>query len=280
MGHTFPLRKFNAFYMGVFHLGAFLALISPLVGPYLGPAFTPSWRHFVIFVVIANVTSSFGIGVCYHRLLTHVGFKTPKVVEYALAMIGNLAQQGAPIIWVAIHRLHHQHTEESGVDPHTPHDGEWWSHMDWMIHPDPNLRKRIDLTKLTKDMYRQRFYRSRYMHFVAPSLHAAACLYFGGILGLLWWFFSPVTVGWQRTWLVNSATHLWGKRRFTEKGVGDSRNNWWVALLTHGEGWHNNHHRHPSSVRHGFKWYEIDTNWYRIRVMKMLGLAKQVKEFS
>jgi stearoyl-CoA desaturase (delta-9 desaturase) len=95
---------------------------------------------------------------------------------------------------------------------------------------------------------------------------------------LLWAIFFRVTFGLHATWLVNSATHLWGKRRFDVKD--DSTNLWWVALLTFGEGWHNNHHAHPTAARHGIKWYEIDVNWYGISVLKALGLAKSIKTIS
>jgi stearoyl-CoA desaturase (delta-9 desaturase) len=97
----------------------------------------------------------------------------------------------------------------------------------------------------------------------------------GGWQAVLWCVFFRVTFGLHATWLVNSATHLWGRRRF--ETADDSTNSWWVALLTFGEGWHNNHHAFPSAARHGLKWYEIDVNWYAIRALKFIGLAKSIK---
>jgi stearoyl-CoA desaturase (delta-9 desaturase) len=97
----------------------------------------------------------------------------------------------------------------------------------------------------------------------------------GGIQMVLWGVFLRVVVGLHATWLVNSATHMWGNRRFATRD--DSRNSWWVALLTFGEGWHNNHHAHPTSARHGLAWYELDITWLQIRALQLVGIARSVK---
>src|SRR6188472_3886265 len=104
---------------------------------------------------------------------------------------------------------------------------------------------------------------------------AVLLLALGGVPSLLWGICVRIVVGLHSTWLVNSATHMWGSRRFPTRD--DSRNNWWVALLTSGEGWHNNHHAYPTSARHGLAWYEFDLSWIQIKILKFFGLAKSIR---
>jgi stearoyl-CoA desaturase (delta-9 desaturase) len=211
----------------------------------------------------------------YHRLLTHRGYKVPKWLEHAIAICGTLALEGGPIFWVATHRVHHQYSDQPG-DPHTPREGTWWAHAGWILNGQPMHRETIILARYAPDLARDRFYvlLSKY-HWVPLTVLGAVLLAVGGWPWLLWGVFFRVTVGLHATWLVNSATHLWGKRRFATRD--GSRNNWWVALLTGGEGWHNNHHAHPVSARHGLAWYEVDPNYYGIWLLKQMGLAKQIK---
>ena len=112
-------------------------------------------------------------------------------------------------------------------------------------------------------------------HWVPLAVVGVLLFAFGGLPFLFWGIFFRVTLGLHATWLVNSATHIWGKKRFATRD--DSKNNWWVALITFGEGWHNNHHAHPTSARHGLAWYELDITWITIRALQFLGLAKNVK---
>jgi fatty-acid desaturase len=251
-----------AFWLAVFHLAAIAAF------------FCFSWSALAAFVVLWIVGQNVGIGMSYHRLLTHRGYTTPKWVEYALAVCGTLALQGGPIYWVAVHRLHHQLTDRPG-DPHSPRDGGWWSHTGWILHGTLRNRNTL-LTRYAPDLTRDPFYvwLSRY-HWL-PSIVVGTGLYFaGGWPWVLWGIFLRVTLGLHVTWLVNSATHMWGSRRFDTRD--DSRNNWWVALLTGGEGWHNNHHAHPVSACHGMAWYELDVNYLGIRLLGFLGLARRIK---
>jgi stearoyl-CoA desaturase (delta-9 desaturase) len=212
---------------------------------------------------------------CYHRLLTHRGYKTPKWVEYCLAVCATLALEGGPIFWVSTHRVHHKHSDKAG-DPHTPNDGTWWSHAGWIMHGE-SLHQDVALAnRYAPDLAKDRFYvlLSKY-HYVPMIVLGLILLAVGGWSMVFWGIFLRTTLGLHATWLVNSATHLWGSRRFETRD--DSRNNWWVALLTGGEGWHNNHHAHPVSARHGLKWYEFDPNYYGIWLLKQIGLAKEIK---
>ena len=254
----------STLFLILFHLGAIAAL------------FMFSWSGLTVALILAWLAGGLGVGMGYHRLLTHRGYKTPKLVEYFLTFCGMLSPEGGAINWVVTHRIHHQHTEEPGKDPHTPREGKWWAHMGWILrgtaqqYPKPVLRQYApDLYKDPVHLFLNRFY---YMPLVILGL---SLLLLGGWPLLLWGVALRVTVGLHATWLVNSATHLWGSRRFATKD--DSRNNWWVALLTWGEGWHNNHHANPVAARHGLAWYEIDINWWGIRFLQVTGLANSIK---
>jgi fatty-acid desaturase len=248
-----------------FHVGAVASL------------FFFHWSALIVFAVMWILAQNVGIAMGYHRLLTHRGYLTPKWLEYCIATCGTLALQGGPIYWVAVHRMHHKFTDKPG-DPHSPRDGRWWSHMGWIT--SATLRNEPEtLQQYAPDLTRQPFYRwlNRF-HWVPLTVVGLSLFAVGGWSWILWGAFLPVTLGLHVTWMVNSVTHLWGRRRFATSD--DSRNNLWVALLTGGEGWHNNHHANPVSARHGLAWYEVDLNYFAIRLLKMLGLAKHVKAAS
>src|SRR5918998_3833468 len=253
----------TAVFMGLFHLGAVAAL------------FVFSWQALLAAIVLWWISASLGVGMPYHRLLTHRGYKTPKWVEYFLTLCGTLALECGPIFWVATHRIHHQYSDKEG-DPHSPREGTYWAHMGWIftgqaMHHDTSVLRRY-VPDLSKDPVHVALTK---WHWVPQVVVGLGFLAFGGIPYVLWAIFFRTTFGLHATWLVNSATHLWGSRRFMTRD--DSTNNWWVALLTFGEGWHNNHHAHPVSARHGLAWYELDVNWICIRTLQMLGLAWDVK---
>ena len=246
-----------------FHIGAIAAFFFITKGALLAA------------LVLYFVGGMLGIGMSYHRLLTHRGYKTYKWVEYFLTFCGTLALEGGPIFWVATHRIHHQKSDREG-DPHTPREGTFWAHMGWILmgeglHHDSSVLARYapDLCKDPVHVWLSKW------HWTSNVVVGLALLAFGGIPYVLWGIFFRTTVGLHTTWLVNSATHLWGSRRFKTRD--DSTNNWWVALLTFGEGWHNNHHAHPVSARHGLAWYELDLNWIGISTLRFLGLAWDVK---
>jgi fatty-acid desaturase len=253
----------NSIFLIVFHGGSLAAL------------FFWSWPAVITAIVLYWIAGSLGIGMGFHRLLTHRGYRVPKVVEYFLAICGTLALEGGPIQWTATHRIHHAHTDRDG-DPHTPRDGGWWSHVGWVVIGTAQGHSQSVLQQYAPDLVKSRFYVWTNRFFYVPTIILGIILFAAGGWGvMLWGIFLRVTLGLHATWLVNSATHLWGKKRF-ETGE-DSRNSLWVALLTFGEGWHNNHHAYPTSARHGLKWYEIDFNWWGIRVLQLIGLARAVK---
>jgi fatty-acid desaturase len=250
-------------FMVLFHVGAIAAL------------FMFSWKAVACFAVTWFLAYNIGIGMCYHRLLTHRGYRVPKWLEYAMTVCATLALEGGPIFWVSLHRVHHQLSDKEG-DPHTPQEGGWWAHIGWIMSGDSLNAETDALARYVPDLTRDRFYiwLSKY-HYIPLVITGLVCLAVAGWPGLLWGIFLRTTLGLHATWLVNSATHMWGSRRFQTRD--DSRNLWWVALITGGEGWHNNHHAHPVSARHGLKWYELDVNYIGIRLLEKLGLAREVK---
>jgi fatty-acid desaturase len=246
-----------------FHAGAVAAL------------FYFSWTALFWALALYYVSLSFGIGMSYHRLLTHRSYKVPKAIEYFLTVCATLALEGGPIFWVATHRIHHQFSDKPG-DPHSPREGSWWAHIGWMLVGEVTHSESKLMAKYAPDLAKDRFHvwLSKY-HWVPLTVVGILLLVFGGVPCLLWGIFLRVTVGHHVTWAVNSATHLWGSRRFQTRD--DSRNNWWVAMLSFGEGWHNNHHAHPTSARHGLGRFELDITWLTIRLLEKLGIAKAVK---
>jgi len=249
--------------MTLFHVGAVAAL------------FVFSWQNLAAAVFLYWVATGLGISLGYHRLHTHRSYKTPRLLEYFLAICGSLTLEGGPITWVATHRIHHQKSDHDG-DPHSPRDGKWWAHVGWILFGESLDKLTGIVSKYAPDLGRDRFYvlLNKY-HWVPLTVLAVALYAIGGWPMFLWGICVRVVFGLHATWLVNSATHMWGRRRFATRD--DSRNNWWVALLTFGEGWHNNHHAHPTSARHGLAWYEFDPSWITLKILRRLGLAKAVQ---
>jgi fatty-acid desaturase len=252
----------NCIIMSLLHIGAIAGL------------FFFTWKLFAITVFLYWLTTGLGISMGYHRLHTHRSYKVPTVLEYFFAVCGTLTLEGGPISWVAVHRVHHQHSDLPG-DPHSPRDGGWWAHAGWLLTGETLHNNTRAMAKYAPDLSKDHFYVWLNNYHWLPSVLLAAALYaLGGLPLMLWGVFVRVIFGLHATWLVNSATHMWGARRFATRD--DSRNNWWVALMTFGEGWHNNHHAHPTSARHGLAWYEFDPSWIQITILKYLGIAKSV----
>jgi len=261
--HQHGLNWITAIAMTGFHIGAVAALFYIDYGAMLAA------------LILYYAGGMLGIGMSYHRLLTHRSYRTTKFIEYFLTICGTLALEGGPIFWVATHRIHHQKSDQEG-DPHTPREGTFWAHMGWILMGEGLHHDASVLAKYAPDLSKDKFHvwLSNW-HWLTNVVVGLGLLAYGGIPYVLWGIFFRTTVGLHATWLVNSATHLWGSRRFQTRD--DSTNNWWVALLTFGEGWHNNHHAHPTSARHGLAWYELDQNWIGIRALQILGLAWDIK---
>lgn len=240
--------------------------------------FTFSWQNLVAGLILWWVAGSLGIGVGYHRLLTHRGFVAPKWLEYVLSVMGTLAMQSGPLTWVTTHRLHHAFTE-TDKDPHSPRNGTYWAHMGWIFRGTAQNQSWATMVRYCPDITKDRFQVALNKYYYVPTIIVGAGLFaIGGFSMLLWGVALKTVVGWHFTWLVNSATHLWGTRRFETRD--DSRNNALIAAVTFGEGWHNNHHAHPRSAKHGLAWYEFDINWIQIWALEKVGLLTQVYAYS
>ena len=260
---TQPIIWLSAICLTLFHLGAVAAL------------FLFSWKAAISAVLLYWIAGSLGIGMGYHRLLTHRGYHTPKWIEYFLTICGTLALEGGPISWVATHRAHHQNADKDG-DPHSPRDGGLWAHVGWIITGKAMHNATSGLLCFVPDLRGDKFHVWITKWHWVPLVGLGILLFFiGGIRCLLWGLCLRTVVGLHTTWLVNSATHMWGSQRFAT--MDNSRNSFWVAMLTFGEGWHNNHHFSPQAARHGRRWYEIDLNWYGIYALRLLGLAWNIK---
>jgi fatty-acid desaturase len=240
--------------------------------------FTFSWQNLIAAAITWWIAGSWGIGMGYHRLLTHGGFKTSKFVEYFLTLCGTLGLQSGSLNWVTTHRKHHAFTETE-KDPHSPRNSAFWAHIGWILRGTAQNQSEESVKRYAPDLLKDKFHVavSKY-YYVTPILAGALLFAIGGWSMVLWGIFLRQVVGWHSTWLVNSATHLWGTRRFETND--DSRNNVLVAALTFGEGWHNNHHAKPRSAKHGLAWYEFDVNWIQIKLLEKIGLAKNVYAFE
>ncbi len=258
-----PLDWFNVSFITAVHLFARSA-------PF---AFT--WKAVGVAGFLWWVTGSRGIGLGFHRLLTHQGFKSPRWVKYFLAICGTLAVQGGPIAWVAGHRLHHAHSDRD-LDPHNSRKGFWWSHMGWIFYRDPAVGKFRNYSRYAKDLVADPFilFLNRW-YVVLQFVLGLVLLALGGWSFVVWGIFVRLTFGWHCTWLVNSAAHMFGYQSYQSRD--ESKNCWWVALLTFGEGWHNNHHAFPRSARHGLEWWEFDMNYLALRFMEAIGIVWNVR---
>ena len=280
-----PIRVAWIYATGVvaYHLLALLAL---------RPWFF-SWTGVVLAVLGLYVFGTLGINLCYHRLLTHRGLVTPKPVEHLLAILGVCSFQETPARWVAVHRRHHQHADEQ-PDPHSPLVSFFWGHMGWILVENGELERFGIFERYAKDVLRDPFYKRLERHqwwfwvlaiswvvffvagFAADLLRGgdlASAAQFGASV-LVWGVIVRTVLVWHITWSVNSVTHRWGYRSYATDEA--SRNHVLIGLLSNGEGWHNNHHADPRSARHGHRWWELDVTWLSVRLLMLLGLARNV----
>ncbi len=216
----------------------------------------------------------FGITGVYHRYFAHKTYRTGRVFQFLLAFIGTAATQKGPLWWAGTHRRHHRYSDLPG-DVHSPKDGLWYSHCGWIFDdrwggtPLDQIR---DFAKYPEIQWLNRW------HIVPPATLALLCYAVGGFPGLVWGYAVSTTLLWHTTFSVNSICHLIGRRRYETSDT--SRNNWLIALLTFGEGWHNNHHHYMSSARQGFRWWEVDITYYILRGLAAVGLVWDLREPS
>jgi len=239
-----------------------------------------SWTAFTVAVLLYFIRM-FAITGGYHRYFSHRSYKTSRVFQFILGVIGSSSAQKGPLWWASHHRHHHQYSDKP-EDIHSAHmNGIWWSHVGWVLSTR-FLEARLELIKDFLK-YPEIIFLEKY-NLVPPIALAVGLYFFGALCGhyapglhttgmqmLIWGFFVSTTFLYHGTFLVNSFTHLVGKRRF--KTDDESRNSLVIALVTMGEGWHNNHHRYPGSERQGFYWWEIDMSHYILKTLSWLGIV-------
>lgn len=253
----------------------------------LGVFFTGfSWAA-LLALVITYVVRVFTLTAGFHRYFSHRAFKTSRLFQFILAWVGTSSAQLGPMWWAANHRHHHQHSDQP-EDIHSPVIKDaFWAHIGWVLcraYREIQLDRVKDLAKFPELRFIDRFH-------ILPVLSLIGLLYgigtllntffpalgTNGIQMIMWGFFVSTILVYHVTFLVNSATHIFGKKRFATND--ESRNSWWVALLTFGEGWHNNHHRWPLSARQGMYWWEFDLTYLMLRFLKMIGVIWDIKVY-
>ena len=298
-GDSTPLKSEQAISepAGFWHRVVMLiAIVAPFVGFLAGIYYSWSigWMgwSFLTLLITTWVVSGMGITIGFHRLLTHNSFETYRPIRAILMMMGALSVEGSPLIWCAVHRRHHEHSDKLG-DPHSPHlhgkgfwnsfKGFWYGHCGWLLTTfwsDPDLKRYVpDLLrdKLLVAVDRM-YYIWVILSLAIPTAIGWAIMSFswqGAFLGLLWGGLVRIFIGHHITWSINSICHIFGRTPYQSHDM--STNNLWCALLGFGEGWHNNHHAFPTSARHGLKWWQFDLSWLTILAMQKLGLAWNVK---
>ena len=251
-----------------------------LVGIHIGAlaAFWPALFHWPALAgaaVVSYATVALGISLCFHRALTHRSLRLRKPFEYLFAIFGTLALQGDPIRWVAVHRKHHAHADHEG-DPHSIHRGFKWAHVDWLYRHNIALPSDEEMHHFAPDLYAEPFYRAlQYLNIPLQIALGVGLFALGGWSWVIWGIFVRLVISYHSTWLVNSASHMLGYR--TYQTADQSTNCWWVAIISWGEGWHNNHHAFPFSARHGLRWFEFDMTWWHVRILAFLRLADRIR---
>ncbi|MBX3694378.1 MAG: acyl-CoA desaturase [Steroidobacteraceae bacterium] len=239
----------------------------------------------ILVAVLAYFVRMFAITGFYHRYFSHRSFKTSRAGQFIFGVLGATAVQRGPLWWAAHHRHHHAYSDRR-EDPHSPlQHGFLRSHMGWFLGKHgfvPDLRRVRDLLQFPELRWLDRF------DVAVPVLLAIGMFALGALLGrvapqlgtngwqmLVWGFFVSTVACYHGTYTINSLSHVFGRQRYR---TGDSsRNNWFLALITLGEGWHNNHHHYPSAARQGFYWWEIDITYYLLKLMSWLGLIWDLK---
>jgi len=211
----------------------------------------------------------------YHRYFSHRSYKLNRFWQFVMAFLAQTSGQKGILWWAAHHRDHHLHSDRK-TDLHSPvHEGFWWSHLGWILsdeYDDYDPRRIADFSRYPELRWLDRF------HLAPTVVYGAAVFFLGGWDAFVYGFLVATVLLYHGTFLINSLTHIWGTRRFPTPD--ESRNNFVLALVTLGEGWHNNHHHYMSSVRQGIKWWEIDVTYYVLVALSWIGVARDLRPFA
>jgi stearoyl-CoA desaturase (delta-9 desaturase) len=229
-----------------------------------------TWQSVVLCFVLLFVRV-WGVTAGYHRYFAHRAYKTSRAFQLLLAVLAQSSSQKGVLWWAAHHRVHHKHSDEPG-DVHSPvQKGFLYAHLGWLFDDTTETRwdKIRDFAKYPELRWLNRYW------VVPPAVLAVSCFLIAGWPGLFIGFFASTVLLWHNTFLINSLTHVWGRKRFDT--ADQSRNNMLTALLTLGEGWHNNHHHYPSACRNGFYWWEIDATYYVLKMLSWIGVVWDIR---
>ncbi|MES1021572.1 acyl-CoA desaturase [Gloeocapsa sp. BRSZ] len=255
--------KFN--YAALPFIGIHIACLAVF---WLGIDSVALWMCVALFLV-----RKFGITGGYHRYFSHRAYKTSRLFQFLLGFLGATSGQRGPVWWAAQHRHHHKYSDTDKDIHSAEKKGFYWSHVGWVLSPeydDYNEKLVKDLTRYPELLWLEEY------HFVPPILLAVVCYLAYGWLGLFWGFFVSTTILYHTTFAINSLCHVFGNKRY-ETGE-SSKNSLWLALITLGEGWHNNHHRYPLAACQGFFWWEIDISYYVLVVLSWFGIVWDLKQ--
>jgi stearoyl-CoA desaturase (delta-9 desaturase) len=226
----------------------------------------------LVLVVVLFEVRMFFITAGYHRYFAHKSFRMGRVMQFVFAFGGVTAVQKGPLWWAANHRVHHRYTD-TDRDPHSPQRGFWWSHVGWILSGEYGATDLDAIGDFAK--YPELRFLNKY-DWIGPWSLGVLAFLIGGWSGLFVGFFGSTVLLWHSTFAVNSFAHVFGRRRYDTNDT--SRNSLGVALLTGGEGWHNNHHHYPLSARQGFYWWEIDVTYAVLRLLERVGLVHDLRQ--
>jgi stearoyl-CoA desaturase (delta-9 desaturase) len=217
------------------------------------------------------VARMFFITAGYHRYFSHRAYKMGRFMQFLMAFGGATAGQKGPLWWAAHHRHHHKHSDTQ-EDIHSPRKGFWWSHVGWIVcrkYQPTDLNAIKDFAQYPELRFIDKYY------LLPPTLLGVACFFAGGWSALVTGFFLSTVLTYHGTFVINSLAHVFGRRRYETSDT--SRNSLLLALITLGEGWHNNHHHYQSTANQGFFWWEIDISYYVLRALKLVGLVHDLR---
>lgn len=237
------------------HIGCFAAFFTEFSWWYVALAFA------------GYAVRMFGVTGGYHRYFSHRTYSTSRWFQFVIAFLAMTSVQKGVIWWASHHRHHHSHSDQED-DTHSPQDGFWWSHVGWILSDENNHTEEHYVRDLMR--YPELVWLNKY-HLVPPVVWGVAMFLIAGIPGLVWGLCISTVLCWHGTFTINSLSHTWGKQRYVTTDT--SRNNPVLALITLGEGWHNNHHRFQSSARNGFFWWELDITYYTLKMLSLVGLV-------
>ncbi len=236
--------------------------------------FVPFQPSLLLWLAGSYALRMFAVTAGYHRYFGHRSYKLGRIPQFLMALLAQTSGQKGVLWWAAHHRTHHRQSDLPG-DIHSPvQHGFWWSHVGWIIsgkHDEYDPKQIADFGKYPELRWLDRH------HWVPPLAYGAIIYLLGGFPAFVWGFVLSTVILYHATFSINSLAHVWGSRRFETRD--HSRNNWLLAILTFGEGWHNNHHYSLSSCRQGMRWWEIDLTYYLLWLLSLVGITRDLRPF-